>query len=140
MEHNPLFGIKARKMRTTEAVGDARTNRIPDTYECMDLFSPGQRLFFWIGQAAKLQRERAGLKLEPVADASQHSKETLDHFEKGARRPQNLEQVLVGYAKATGLDDPRDIVAEGVQLWYREGTNPADTPPDTLPGADAATG
>jgi transcriptional regulator with XRE-family HTH domain len=92
-------------------------------------FVPGQRLFFWIGQAAKARREDAGLSLEKVAAEIGLGKETVDRFEKGRTRPHELEAMLVGYATLTGLDDPRDIAAQAVRLGYEAGVNPAVAPP-----------
>lgn len=135
LESNPLFGMKGRKVRTS---GSAWLDTIGQTPAEMD-FIPGQRLFFWIGQAAKARREDAGLRLEAIAAETGHGKETLDRFEKGRTRPHELEVMLVGYAKLTGLEDPRDIVAQAVRLWYENGVNPALAPP-AEDVSDAATG
>lgn len=127
-ERNPLFGIKPRKMRGNVTPSTTWLDRISQTSGDMDLV-PGQRLFFWIGQAAKAHRENAGIRLEGMADDIGRAKETLDRFEKGRTRPQELEVMLVSYAKLTGLNDPRDIVADAVRLWYDAGVSPADEPP-----------
>jgi transcriptional regulator with XRE-family HTH domain len=126
-ERNPLFGIKARKMRGDTTTARAWLDTIGQTPGAMDLV-PGQRLFFWIGQAAKARREDAGIRLEGTAAEIGVGKETVDRFEKGRTRPHELEAMLVGYAKLTGLEDPRDIVAQAVRLWYEAGVNPALSP------------
>jgi hypothetical protein len=129
VERNPLFGIKSRKVRGTNPTGRQWLDTIGQTPGEMD-FIPGQRLFFWIGQAAKARREDAGIRLEGMAAEIGRGKETLDRFEKGRTRPQELEAMLVGYAKLTALQDPRDIVADGVRLWYDAGVSPAEEPPN----------
>ena len=126
-ERNPLFGIKGRKMRASSPTARAWLDTIGQTPAAMDLI-PGQRLSFWIGQAAKARREEAGIRLEAVAADTQVGKETVDRFEKGRTRPQGLEEMLVAYAKLTGLDDPREIVVAAVRLWYDAGVNPALDP------------
>lgn len=124
MERNPLFGIKARKMRGTGHAGDAWTDWIGQAADSMGLV-PGQHLSFWIGQAAKRAREDAGLSLEAVAADLKLGKETLDRFEKGQRQTRGLERILVAYAQLAGVPDARDIVAQAVRLWYESGFDPA---------------
>jgi hypothetical protein len=117
VERNPLFGIKPRKLRTTRT-GTGTSAVIGHTSGEMTNLIPGQRLSFWLGQAAQARREDAGIRLEAIAAEIGVGKETLDRFEKGRTLPHDLEAVLVGYAKLTELDDPREIAVQAVRLWY----------------------
>jgi transcriptional regulator with XRE-family HTH domain len=123
-ERNPLFGLKGRKMGNQAKAFRAALDEIAQTEGVVDGLAPGQRLFFWIGQAARHAREDAGLSLEAVAVELGEGKEKVDRFEKGRNRPRNIEEVLLAYAKVANIKDPRDIVANGVRDWYEHGEVP----------------
>lgn len=120
---NPLAGIKTRKMRGTPNLGGVDIH--PFRHDAaVAPHAPGERLFFWLGQAAREAREEAGIRAEAVAIRINRGKETVIRFEHGRTRPHELELMLAAYAECIGLDDPRDLVVRAVRKWYEHGTPP----------------
>lgn len=123
-ERNPLAGIKARKVRDHMEAVEAYERQMRQSGAAVER-PPGQRLSFWLGQAAREVREEAGVRPEEIALAVGKGKEMIDRFERGHTRPQDLEELLVVYAKLTGLDDPRDIPVRALRMWFEHGEAPA---------------
>lgn len=90
----------------------------------MGMTSPGDKLFFWLGQAAKQIREESGVRPEAIATRVDVGKETVTRFEAGRTRPHELELMLAAYADCVGLEDAREIVVRGVRMWYEHGEPP----------------
>jgi hypothetical protein len=91
----------------------------------MSVRPPGERLLFWLGQAALRAREEADLKPATIASTLGRREATIENFEKGLHMPQDLEAVLAVYAEACGLDDARDLVRDALRLWYEHGEAPS---------------
>lgn len=89
----------------------------------------GQKLLYWLGQAARSVRETAGVSRAEIAVAVKRDQSAVERFENGQTMPQQLERVLAAYAAACNLDDPRDILQAALHLWYKHGTPPTLDPP-----------
>lgn len=121
-ERNPLAGIRGRNLRDRIGLAIAAAERMDETEEVG--LNPGQRLFFWLGQAARQLREEADVRPEAVAIKADVGKETVTRFEVGRTRPHEIDLMLAAYAECVGLGDPREIVVLAVRMWFEHGSAP----------------
>jgi hypothetical protein len=87
----------------------------------------GSTLVFWLAEVAQEARERADAKLYDISALIRRDERTVRRFEKGGHMPDDLERTLAAYAAVGGVADPRDLVREALERWYKHGTAPSLT-------------
>lgn len=85
---------------------------------------PGQRLLYWLAEAAKQVRIDADASPERVADVLGRDGATIKRFEKAKHWPADADQLVAAYAQVGGLADAREIYQRALDLWYEHGTAP----------------
>lgn len=98
----------------------------------------GQRFLCWLGFAAEKVRTDADVRIEQIATMVDLSGAQIRRFEKAKHFPNDPDRMLAAYAAAAGLDDPRAIYQQALDLWYEHGSKPllsAKTDGATTPGA-----
>lgn len=84
----------------------------------------GQRFLVWLARAAIDARNRAGARPEEIAAPLRVGVDKIRRFEAAKSMPREIDQVLAVYAELAGLDDPRQIYQQALDLWYAHGTAP----------------
>lgn len=85
---------------------------------------------YWLGREVRALRETLGLTPEFVGAAFNISGNKIRRFEKGENQPQDVEQIVAGYAVLAGLDDAREIYARALRSWVAKGKKPE--PPEAV--------
>lgn len=137
-KRNPLAGIKRPQTAGDAAARAALAKRMREAFVVEPSGRPpGDKLLFWLGEAALRLREEAGLGPSAVAAKLGKREGTVEAFEKGVNMPRNLEAMLAAYAEVVGLNDSRDIIRDALRLWYEYGEAPTLTSPAEGEGAQA---
>ena len=81
----------------------------------------GQRLQWWIAQAARDTRREHGIHPGAVAALVDVNQRTIDRFELAESWPDDLDRYIAAYARAAGIDDAREIYELALQRWREQG-------------------
>lgn len=95
---------------------------------------PGRQFKSWIGETLRRRREEAGIPIGMLTGPLA-SEDTLKRIE-GAQGPdkqsyQTMDDAVAVYAYALGLDDPRELFIDALELWFKEGAAPQASGADT---------
>lgn len=85
---------------------------------------PGQRLLYWLAEAATKVRTDAGASPEHIAALLGVGAETIKRFERAKHWPSDPDRLVAAYAVIGGLQDAREIYQQALDLWYEHGTKP----------------
>lgn len=80
----------------------------------------GDRMLYWLAQACRQARERAGRKQVQVAASAGANQNTISRFEKGRVWPRDLGRIVDAYVDDLEVD-PFELWAEALRLWERDG-------------------
>jgi hypothetical protein len=90
---------------------------------------PGATMRYWLADTLEQLRERAGISLEEVAWRSKRAGGSgysqLSRFEAGEAWPREFDHVVVGYADALGVADPRELWQLALDRWREHGAMPS---------------
>jgi hypothetical protein len=84
----------------------------------------GQRFLYWLAHAATQARERVDVRAETIASMLDMSVESVRRFETAKHFPNDPDRMIAAYAAVAGLDDPREIYQQALNLWYAHGSMP----------------
>lgn len=77
------------------------------------------RMLYWLAQACRAARERAGRKQVQVAASAGANQNTISRFERGEVWPRDLGRIVDAYVDDVEVD-PLELWSEALRLWRHE--------------------